>query len=119
MVDTFLMRLPVASGMKEQAQRAGKSERWWQAQRLVCRGWWSWAQEPFYSRQPAALGLALVTQGGPLCHAQARRGLSVQRHLQVGLSVDGRWTAGLQQPAAQSPPSVEMEPNQALRPAGS
>lgn len=46
MVDPFLMRLPVASGMKEQAQRAGKSELV-AGPVLVCRGWWSWAGSPF------------------------------------------------------------------------
>lgn len=46
MVDTFLMRLPVASGMKEQAQHAGKSELV-AGPALVCRGWWLWAGSPF------------------------------------------------------------------------
>lgn len=43
--------------------------------------------------QPAALAGGGNSGCAPLPHLGAQRGLSVQRHLQVGLSVDGRTVA--------------------------
>lgn len=114
MVDTFLMRLPVASGMKEQAQRAGKSEL--QAQRLSVEAGGR-GLGALYSRSLLPWPV-LVTQGGPLCYAWGPAGFICSAPPPGGFSVDGRTGPGAAC-CIESPPSVEMEPNQALRPAGS